>query len=55
MESGATIWEIRTMAAEMDGRGTTNRIDIHSEYRNAILIEALECLAAKKEAERAAG
>ena len=51
-ESGATISEIRTLAAQIQGHGPRTAVAT-SHYRNAILVEALLCLAEKKEAERA--
>lgn len=62
MENGATAWEVRELARLVD-RGNifevsgylTNSgrlIDQRDTYREAILIEALELLAEKKEALR---
>jgi hypothetical protein len=53
-ESGASISEIRTLAAQIEGHGPDDAImDRGGSYYKAILVEALLCLAAKREAERA--
>lgn len=51
-ESGATISEIRAMIAQLELRGPDGSVVPHGRYRDAILLEALNCLANKKEAER---
>ena len=52
-ESGASISEIRALAAFYEKRGPNIPIVVSGHYRDAILVEALLLLAAKKEAERA--
>jgi hypothetical protein len=52
-ESGATAWEIRELARYYDtNERAPNPPEMDWEYRDAILCEALNCLADKKEAER---
>ena len=43
--SGATLWEVRTLANEYLGLGGMNMLDQPDHYRKAILAEAL-CLLA---------
>lgn len=47
--SGATIWEVRTLANEYLGLNDMNWIDMPDHYRSAILAEALDLLATKME------
>ena len=51
-ESGASVSEIRAMAAQIEGRGPAESVVPRGRYYDAILVEALHCLAEKREAER---
>jgi hypothetical protein len=51
--SGVTVWELREMAKDIENqRDGGKRLPIYGPYENAILVEALNCLADRKEAER---
>lgn len=50
-ESGATAFEVRQLEREI-ADGSKLFMNFPESYRRAILVEALNCLADKKEAER---
>jgi hypothetical protein len=52
--SGATLWEVRTLANQYLGLGGMNKLDQPDHYRKAILAEALCLLADTMEKEHGA-